>query len=1571
MAKRWLRWCAPAAAAMTVPWLTVLPSGVASASPARPATPKAATVSLVKVQSAPEVGSAIKVMGPMESSSTLTGSVVLKPRDEAAVQAFINEATKPGSAEYHHYLARGAYAAQFGPAQSTVSAVESDLRSSGLRVTGVDSDGLLVNFTGRTSQVEAAFHTGLANYRLTNGTIGQGTTSAVELPSTIASSVTAVLGLDNLVHPEPLDLGPISGKGGPPHPAAKTAQFTHPTGMADPCAAASQAASEFGGLTDDQIANAYGATPLYANSDFAGDQSIAVFELEPFLSSDLQSFDQCYFPTTYPQMLANVNVVPVDGGQPAGPGSGEAILDLDDVSAMAPGAKIDVYEAPNNTFGSIDNYAAIVNNDADQVVTSSWGLCEQALQEGEPGTQQAENLLFEQAAAQGQSIFSAAGDTGSDDCNSLRTPSPVSPILSVDDPGSNPYVISVGGTTIDDANQPPSEHVWNDGANWGAGGGGISESWTSPIWQQLMIDGNATNASTVAAAVKFEDTQDPGQTNPSYAFCATTGAQTPCREVPDVTAQADEFTGAVTTDYDGTWSTIGGTSSSTPIWAGLLALINDSNTGPACADADAGSNGGTAGPGVGFASPLLYELASDSTAYSASFNNVTTGDNDPYGDSNLFPAGTGFNMASGLGSPQLTGAAGTPGLAYYLCDLANLTSPVAVTSVTPNVGPAAGAPVTLTLSSSEDVEAVQIGHYVVPLSKTRRLGTAQSNQISVTVPPAIDLVPPGDDTGGIGTYPITVLTSAGISQPTAASEFTYVSTNHSSQPVPTVTSVHAYGGPDGGANTVDIFGTGFTGATAVTFGAQPATFTVTNDNEIVATPPAYSPSLNCAYDGSTYGTGEDASNDICQTQVVVSNSNGPSPISTILPFFEGEYAYTPLAILPPPTGEEVAPAATEYDYAPAPTITSISTSAGPSAYANEDPTTANPGTVVTITGTGFNLATLDWINFGPSAQSASQVSEIPDLLYISGTKIVVVAPGLPATTTDSTTLPVSVMSLAGLSNVVNANYSGIPVVSTVSADGAPGAADTGGTPVSITGQGFLDASGPITFIDVTPPPPGIPPFSYGTQYNYTVNSDGSISTATVPQNPGAVDTQVCTTSGCSTATSTETPPSDADVLLLYPPGAPAATSIAPSSGPGTGGTPVTITGTNLGCVTGVYFGTVAAESFSNQQALLDCGSTTTVDAVAPPGTIGATVAVTVTTVESDLTGDQATTTADYTYTAVAPLFTADTPPSTATVGGPYSYTFVASGDPAPAYAVGSGSLPPGLSLNATTGVLSGVPNSAGTYAFTVTASNSAGRVSTPTLTITVAAGADTGYLMTTDVGGVFGFGHAPVLGSLAGIHLNQPIVGMAAAPGGGGYWLVASDGGVFNFGDAGFYGSLGNIHLNKPIVGIASTPDGKGYWLVASDGGIFEFGDAHFYGSLGNITLNKPIVGMAPTPTGGGYWLVASDGGIFEFGNAPFHGSLGNITLNKPIVGMAPANGGTGYWLVASDGGIFQFGNAGFYGSGGSTALPAPVVTMLASPDSHGYALLTSNGDIVNYGDFVNYGSADGALTSPVVSGTL
>lgn len=228
-----------------------------------------------------------------------------------------------------------------------------------------------------------------------------------------------------------------------------------------------------------------------------------------------------------------------------------------------------------------------------------------------------------------------------------------------------------------------------------------------------------------------------------------------------------------------------------------------------------------------------------------------------------------------------------------------------------------------------------------------------------------------------------------------------------------------------------------------------------------------------------------------------------------------------------------------------------------------------------------------------------------------------------------------------------------------------------------------------------------------------------------------------------------------------------------------------------------------------------------------------------------------------------------------------------------------------------------------------------------------------GVVITSTAGEALAYGEAGTYGSMEGIALAKPVIGMALTASGAGYWLAASDGGVFNFGDAPDLGSLGGRRLNKPIVGIAATPSGRGFYLVASDGGVFSFGDAVFAGSTGAMRLNQPIVGMAVHPTGVGYYLVARDGGIFTFGTAKFRGSTGAMRLNQPVVGMTVHPRGLAYWFVASDGGVFTFpgGNRYFYGSMGGTALASPIAGMAATPTGNGYWLVGRDGALYDFGD--------------------
>jgi hypothetical protein len=1183
----------------------------------------AASSSTRIVAATPRLPNSTRVLGAVHADATVSGAVVLKPRNEAALSRFLAAVTDKSSPLFHHYLARGQFAARFGPAPSSIAAVSAQLRADGLAVS-VAPNGMLIDFRGPAAQVEHAFGVGLNRIRLADGSLGRARTAPVRLPASIAGLVTSVVGLDNVLR---LRSSILPGSKTHAHAAPKMATFTHPAGSPTPCADAQKAATQYGGLTDDQIANAYGAFGLYGANDVGANQNIAVFELEPFATSDIQTFDTCYFgATAAAAMVGRLTTIPVDGGLPVGPGSGESLLDIEDLSALAPGAGIDVYEAPNTSFGSLDEYAQIVNDDHDQIVSTSWGLCEQALEQAEPGVLQAENLLFQQAAAQGQSIFSSAGDDGSDTCNSLGEPGPVTPVLSQSDPASQPYVVGVGGTTIDNPTQPALEHVWNDGVLFGAGGGGISQAWPMPAWQLSSSVPGMADASTIQAADTFEakDLDQPG-----YAFCQTDnpagGNQAACREVPDVSAGADEFTGGITiyAGAYGGWQTIGGTSSATPIWAALLAVTNESAT---CQSNNATKSG------VGFVNPLLYSVASNPTAYAASFNDVTTGNNDPYGFSNLFPATTGYDMATGLGTPQLTQPGNAAGLAYYLCTAA--APPTAarptVTNISANVAFTSASSTSVTItgtnfedgSSTPDVAGVQLGDYALPQSDFQ---VTSPTTMTATFPAAADVLPPGSATDGAGRVQVVVtLTDGESSAPGPNSAFTYVD-NNGGNAIPTVTSVGPYGGPDAGGNTVTIYGTGFTGATEVTFGGvDAAAFHVVNDWEISATVPAFvNNTTDCVEDGSFYGNGENATNDVCQAQVIVSNTHGQSETATILPLYEGDASFNFLGVVPTPAGEEPAPAATEYDYFPVPTITSISTADGPFSLASE-----NGDSVITIKGSGFNFASLEWVTFGDPTKAASQASPF-DLVSVTGTQIQVVAPELPDLTVDPVPVPVRVQSLTGHSASVNATYAGVPKVTGVIATagptaGAPAGPDTGGTPIDVTGKGFENQIEGLGFVE------SLNGYSLGTQYNFTAHTDFDLTSATVPQNPGLVDVEACTVTSCSSPS----PRSNLkDGFLLYPPGDPKIDSIAPAKGPASGGTRVTITGENLGCVTGVYFGKVAAMKIKNTSALLDCGSTTQVTVTAPPGQKGKSVQVRLTTVESDLTGFGLTTDAvNFSYT---------------------------------------------------------------------------------------------------------------------------------------------------------------------------------------------------------------------------------------------------------------------------------------------------------------------------------------------------
>jgi hypothetical protein len=1153
-----------------------------------------------------------RALGAVGSAQVVDGAVALRPRDPAALQAYATAVSTPGSTEHGRYLAPGAFAARFGPTPGTIRAVEHQLVSSGLAVTAVASDGLLVHFRAPAPRVAAAFGTTLERYRLADGRPAYAPTSALTLPATVASSVQAVLGLSDVLAAHS-DLAPADAprQGGAGHRAAlvPVTPASAPAGAPVACPDATAAAQAYGGLTDTQIGNSYGTTGLYRAGDLGAGQTVAIFELEPFATSDIAAFDACYFGAkAAASMLSRLTTTAVDGGQQVGPGSGEAELDVEDVSATAPGARIDVYEAPNDDLGTVDNYATIVDADTAKVLSTSWGFCEQPLQDAYPGTQQVENTLFEQAAVQGQSVFAAAGDAGSDDC-AEQGPKTAAPYLSVDDPESQPFVTSAGGLTITDASRPPEEQVWNDGPDGGAGGGGESDTWTEPSWQADSRVPGINNKTVLAAAAKASGAPAGAAFCDASAYYAS--VSTGCREVPDVSAQADEFTGAVTVLYAGEWTTFGGTSSAAPLWAGMLALVNASAT---CTADPATSTG------VGFANPSLYALASVPAEYAASFTDVTAGDNDAFGISGgLYPATTGYDMASGLGSPELTSPSGGRGLAYYLCATAAATRP-AVTAVTP---PALDAPGHIEItgqgfespSGADLVAGVQIGAVgVAPDEVVVRSATEIDLTITGFQPLAGN---GGTDQGfiadGNGTYDVSVTLVGGLtSAPDAAGRLTLYGINGGTPAgSPEVDGVGASAGGLAGGGTVTLYGSGFTGATAVTFGGVAATITDrVSDSELRVTVPPF----DAGSGGTICAQAADTADEICQVTVRVTNSAGTSPVGRILAPYSGAYALNAddVPVVPADCNCEIAPAATEYDYIDAPTITSVASrpmGANGVHYAGE-----RGGTIETIDGTGLGILGLEWLDIGPTNLAAS---EDVNFHYESATEIQVALPPI-ASTSSVQSVTVHVQTLAS-PNVGDLSSSAAPstpgtvlyapssTVTSVRTDGPLSAGpSSGGTALTIRGTGFAGANR-VAFVDEAGE------FSSASTTDVTVVSDTEIRVTTPPTNPGTDDVVVCGATDCSPRHH------QADTFVFYAPGAPHVTSISRHDGPAGGGTTVVIHGANLGYAVSVLFGSKVAAIVPGS-ALLDEGSTTTVVVTSPPGPAGSTVAVRVATIESEATG---------------------------------------------------------------------------------------------------------------------------------------------------------------------------------------------------------------------------------------------------------------------------------------------------------------------------------------------------------------
>ncbi len=546
-----------------------------------------------------------KVVGKVDSNQRVEVTVRVRPRKaDADLHARVMEmAAKPPS--QRTYLSREDLVASRGADPEDLAKIDAFAHSYNLTVVETSVPKRTVRLAGTVADLSRAFGVRLQKYKAKDISY-RGRTGPVYVPSELADIVEGVFGLDNRPIAKPhyrrfqssatarkrAGARPRSTKGKGVKARRKTS-------------AASPRNAPDGSFSVPEVAKLYN---FPTGLDGTG-QCIAIIELNDFdqngnitgtgySTSDLQAFfDKLGLPTP------EVSPIGVDGGaNTPGPdqnADGEVTLDIEVAGAVAPGAKIAVYFAPNTDAGFIDAVNAALHDTVRRpsVISISWGGPEDF------STEQFLNGLnqaFQDAAAIGVTVCCAAGDDGSSD----ETPDRRDGQPHTDFPSSSPFALACGGTKlIGSGTTISSEVVWNEGDGAGAGGGGVSNKFPRPDYQNN-------------ANVPLSPQGNSG------------------RGVPDVAGNADPRTG-YRVIVGGQEFPIGGTSAVAPLWAGLIALLNQSL-------AAKGSNP------VGFLNPLIY----GSLAAASVFHDITEGNNDIDGTLNKYAAGQGWDACTGMGSPN-------------------------------------------------------------------------------------------------------------------------------------------------------------------------------------------------------------------------------------------------------------------------------------------------------------------------------------------------------------------------------------------------------------------------------------------------------------------------------------------------------------------------------------------------------------------------------------------------------------------------------------------------------------------------------------------------------------------------------------------------------------------------------------------------------------------------------------------------------------------------------------------------------------------------------------------------------
>ena len=456
-----------------------------------------------------------------------------------------------------HIITRAEFAQRYGATDADISAVAQFAEQFDLTVGEVNVARRSIVLIGTVANMNEAFGTQLQLFQSSQG-LFRGRVGQLFIPAELGEVIVGVFGLDD-------------------RPQARTRLRRH-------IEVGPRAAGDTS-YTPNQVANLYS----FPTSGNGAGQTVAIIELGGgFTQADLTA----YFGKLGIK-VPNVTSVAVDGGlnQPAGdPNSadGEVLLDIEVIGAIAPGAKLVVYFAPNTDQGFLDAISTAVHDSLRKpsVVSISWGGPESSwTQQSLTSFDQA----FKEAGVLGVTVCCASGDDGSAD-------GVTDGAAHVDFPSSSPNVLACGGTRLESLGKAiTKEVVWNHGAGNGASGGGVSETFAIPSYQSQA--------------------KVPVSVNPTH-FKG--------RGVPDVSGDADPATG-YQIHVDGRDAVFGGTSAVAPLWSALIALINQKRGHP-----------------VGFMNPTLYGASKTQKA----LNDITSGNNGAY------TAGTGWDACTGLGSPN-------------------------------------------------------------------------------------------------------------------------------------------------------------------------------------------------------------------------------------------------------------------------------------------------------------------------------------------------------------------------------------------------------------------------------------------------------------------------------------------------------------------------------------------------------------------------------------------------------------------------------------------------------------------------------------------------------------------------------------------------------------------------------------------------------------------------------------------------------------------------------------------------------------------------------------------------------